>query len=49
MSRRPGAADGAGWIRNASSHPIPNASVFAGASKLRGAIIMTNRKCIHVR
>lgn len=49
MNRRPGATDGAGWIRNASTHRIPDQSVFAVASNLRKAIIMTNRNCIHVR
>ncbi len=49
MNRRPGATDGTGWARNASSHRNPNQPVFAGASNLRKAIIMTNRNCIYVR
>ena len=49
MNRLPGATDGTGWTRNASPHRTPNQPVFAGASNVRRAIIMTNRKCIHVR
>ena len=48
MSRRPGATDGTGWTRSAS-HRTPNQFFLAGASILRKAIIMTNRKYIHVR
>ena len=49
MNRRPGASDGTRWIRNASPHRIFNQSVFAGASNVRMAITMNNRKRIHVR
>jgi hypothetical protein len=48
MNRWPGATDGTGLTWNAS-HRTPNQSVFAGASNLSKAIIMTNRKCIYVR
>jgi hypothetical protein len=49
MNRRPGAADVAGWTRDASPHRITNPPVSAGVPNLRTEITMTNRKCIHVR
>jgi hypothetical protein len=49
MNRRPRATDGTDPNRNASLHPTHNQPVIAGTSNLRRAIIMTNRKCLHVR
>lgn len=49
MNRQPVAIDGAGFHPGGSPHRTLYLPVFARASKLRRAITMTNRKCIHVR